>query len=307
MASGVLALQRTAGNAAVARAVLARRFDRAAYEKAMAERRRFTAFTWEEKSHRPTTGSGNFDALYEPKQGTLTITVKCKFIFVAGSESDWEDAEPEEGGPAWSKAEKKAWRQEFTRKVSAFWSDKFVFHCTRPWWEDLRAVVKVRFVAVRDKSDAHYVVRVRKIPEMDDRRSKVRRPKKHGKSSVAFLDSQDLVDYEGQVPAYHEAGHMLGLGDEYVKKKKPNEPVSHEKLVQAEYGHPVRRASDDRLMASGNRIIPEYGVTFLETLRHITGEPWSHKPKTPAPVLSDPVDGPLPTKQDPLAPRESVA
>jgi hypothetical protein len=304
--SAILQLQRTAGNAAVG-AVLARRFDRAAYEKSMEAKRYFMAWRYEELSHRPTTGGGNFDSLYEPKKGTLTITVKCKFSFDAGSESDWEDAEPEEGGPAWDPKAMQAWKDEFTRRVSAFWSDRFVFYCTRPWWEDLEARVKVNFVAVRDKNDAHYVVHVKKIPEMEDRRSKVRRPKKHGKRGVAFLDSEDLVNYEGQTPAYHEAGHMLGLGDEYPKKKKPNEPVTHGKLVQAEYGHPVRRARDERLMASGNRIDPEHGVTILEALELVTGEPWSHKRRTPAPVLSDPVDGPLPAKPDPLAPSTGLA
>lgn len=302
--AGILQLQRTAGNAAVARAVLARRFDRRAYEQSMADKAYFTAWTYEERSHRPSTGGGNFDAFYEPKKGTLTITVKCRFKFDAGKAEDFEDAEPEEGGPAWDPKAAAAWKAEFLRRVSAFWSDRFSFHCTRPWWEELQAVVKVRFVEARDLKDAHYVVHVRKVSEMQDRRSKVRRPKRHGKRGVAFLDSADLVNYEGQTPAYHESGHMLGLGDEYPKKDK--KPVSHEKLVQAEYGHGVPRARDERLMASGDQIRPEYGVTFLEALRFITGvEEWSHKAKPPAPVLSDPVDGPLPAKPDPLGPPPS--
>jgi hypothetical protein len=299
-AAGVLQLQRTVGNAAVARAVLARRFDRRAYERSMAEKAKFMAWRYETLAWRPSTGIGNFDALYEPKAGTLTITVKCKFWFHNGKPKDWEDAEEGET-PEWGPKEILKWKADFTRRVSAHWSDRFAFHCTRPWWEDLEAVVKVRFVEARSEKDAHYVVNVTKIPEMEDRRSRVRRPKRHGKRGVAFLDSEDLVNYEGQTPAYHEAGHMLGLGDEYPKKTK--KPVEHEKLVKAEHGHGVPRKRDERQMASGNELRPEHGVTFLETLRLVSGvQEWSHKAKPPAPVLSDPVDGPIPAKPDPLAP-----
>jgi len=54
----------------------------------------------------------------------------------------------------------------------------------------------------------------------------------------------------------------------------------------------------------GDLMMPEYGVTFLEALKAATGTPqWSHAAKPPAPVLSEPVDWPVPGTQNPLAPQ----
>ena len=143
----------------------------------------------------------------------------------------------------------------------------------------------------------------------DTRKSRVKRPsKKHGKPGQATLDSEDLEQYDGQTPAYHEGGHMLGLGDEYPGKKFKGKAPSHSKLVRAEFGKGVLRGKDDRIMSHGNKVEPEHGVTFLEALREVTQmKEWSVTPKTPAAVLSEPVDGPLPKQQDPLAPEDPEA
>jgi hypothetical protein len=306
-AEQLLQLQRSAGNAAVARAILARQFDFAAHRKAMEEREEFMKQEFLGPAWRPSTGLGIFDVRYEPKNGRLTITVNCKFWFKHGKPADFEDEE--EGDHTWQPAEILKWKADFMRKVSSRWSDKYTFHCTKPWWEDLRADVKVVFVETPVKQ-AHYELYVTKIPELQERKSRVRRPKKHGnrQRGSAYLDSHDNESFEGQTPSVHEAGHMLGLGDEYSHKKF-KEPPAHEKLVQAEFGHGVPRRKDGRVMASGDDIQPEHGVTFLEALRGVTWIPWSYtaKPPTPgppAPEFSEPVDGPLPKRQDPFAPEE---
>jgi hypothetical protein len=247
-ADRVLALQRSAGNAAVARALLARRFDRAAYERSMADKAKFMAWLWEGPSWHPSTGLGNFDILYEPKTGLLTVTVKCRFKFIDGKASDWEDLDIDPDEVKWDDAAKVKWKRDFTRRVSAFWSDHFTFHCTRDWWEDLHAVVKVKFVESSHKN-SHYDLNVTKIPDAAFRRSSVRRlkgPAKHGKS---YMNSEDLspavhTGEREQTPAYHEAGHMLGLGDEYHDKKHTG-PVAHDKLVRAEFGHGAPLADVD--------------------------------------------------------------
>jgi len=305
-AERLLQLQRGAGNAAVARAILARRFDRAAYERSMTEKERFMAWVYEGPSWRPSTGLGNFDILYEPKTGVLTVTVKCRFTFKDGKPEDFDD-EDEPKGWIWKPAETAKWKADFMRRVSAKWSGQFAFHCTRDWWEELQAAVQVRFVE-SDAKHSHYDLQVDKIPDADSRRSKVRRPKHHKRRAKAFLDSGDLDQEDkgnySQTVAFHEAGHMLGLGDEYSDSKNEDKPVAHEKLVQAELGHGVPRHNDGRLMSEGDLIGPEYGVTFLEALRVITDIPqWHYHAKPPAPVLSEPVDGPMPHKQDPLAPQ----
>jgi len=307
-AERLLQLQRGAGNAAVARAILARRFDRAAYERSMAEKAHFMAWIYEGPSWRPSTGRGNFDILYEPKTGALTVTVKCKFRFKDGKPEDFEDEE-EPKGWIWKQAEKDKWKADFMRRVSAKWSGNFTFHCTRDWWEELQAAVQVHFVE-SDAKHAHFDLQVTKIPETSTSQSKVRRPKHNKRKGKAFLDSGDLTQEDkgptgnfSQTVAYHEAGHMLGLGDEYSGSKHDDEPVAHEKLVQAEFGHGVPRHDDGRLMSEGDTIGPEYGVTFLEALRIITDIPqWHYNAKPPAPVLGEPVDGPMPVKQNPLAP-----
>jgi hypothetical protein len=299
-AERLLQLQRSAGNAAVARAIAARQFDRAAYERSMDEKAKFMAWRWSGPSWRPSTGIGNFDVLYEPKTGVLTVTVKSKFWFRDGKPEDW-DEEDEPRGWLWKPDEILKWKADFMRRVSAKWSGQFVFHCTRDWWEDLQAAVQVRFVESEEKN-AHYDLEVTKVPDAEDKRSKVRAPKHNKKKGKAFLDSNDLSQEEkgdySQTVAFHEAGHMLGLGDEYNRKKTP----AHEKLVQAEFGHGVPRHKDGRLMSDGDLIVPEYGVTFLEALRGITAmKEWSYNAKPPATVLSQPVDGAMPHKQDPLA------
>jgi hypothetical protein len=301
----LLQLQRSAGNAAVARAIVARQFDRHAYERSMAEKAKFMAWLWEGPSWRPSTGLGNFDILYEPKTGVLTVTVKCRFKFKDGKPEDFDD-EDEPKGWLWKPAETAKWKADFMRRVSAKWSGQFTFHCTRDWWEELQAAVQVRFVE-SDAKHSHYDLQVAKIPEVDSRRSRVRRPKHNKNKGRAFLDSSDLDQEDKgdhtQTVAFHEAGHMLGLGDEYSDSKNKDQPVAHEKLVQAEFGHGVPRHDDGRLMSEGDLIGPEYGVTFLEALRVITDMPqWNYNAKPPATVLSEPVDGPMPHKQDPVAP-----
>lgn len=276
-AEQLLQLQRSAGNAAVARAILARQAD--------ADREAFVNRLWLKEKFRPSTGGGKFDVLFDPAAGRLTIVVRCKFWFADGDPALWEDEE--EAGPdphLWGPSEIMQWKADFKRRVSNHWSGKHTFHCTRDGWEDLAATVRVRFIETEEE-DAYYVLNVSKIPELGDtRKSRVKRPsKKHGKPGQATLDSEDLVQYEGQTPAYHEAGHMLGLGDEYPGKKFKGKAPSHSKLVEAEFGKGVLRGKDNRIMSHGNEVAPEHGVTFLEGLRAATHmKEWSFTPKTAA-------------------------
>jgi hypothetical protein len=303
----LLQLQRTAGNAAVARALLARRFDQGAYDKAMTEREKFVAWVYESRSWRPSTHRGNFDVLYEPKSAQLTVTVKCKFWFADGKPADWEDEDAGPDAHLWGPAEILAWKAEFMRRVSAKWSGNFTFYCTRPWWEDLLAAVQVRFVE-SDEEDSHYVLTVKKVPDLASSHSSVF-PPKGKKPGRARLNSDDLVSSqktggESQTAVHHEAGHMLGLGDEYPgKASKLKGQVAHEKLVQAEFGHGIPRKRDGSIMSTGDDIKPWHGVTFLEALRGITGVEWSHSQRalTPGPPTAS-ASAVSPHQQDPLAP-----
>ena len=127
-AEHLLQLQRTAGNAAVARAILARQADPAAGRDA------FAAQLWTRMGWTPSTGRGKFDIVYDPAAGRLTIVVKCKFWFEDGDPALWEGEE--DAGPdshLWGPAEILQWKADFKRKVSNAWSGKHTFHCTPRW------------------------------------------------------------------------------------------------------------------------------------------------------------------------------
>ena len=165
----------------------------------------------------------------------------------------------------------------------------------------MQATTQVRFIET-DEAQAHYTLTIHKA---DNYTSHVNGPKRGQTQGTADLESSDLAQTENkhgqQVVAHHESGHMIGLGDEYPKKGKTK--TRHSKLVSAEFGHAVARHNDGRQMSDGDLMMPEYGVTFLEALKAATAMPqWSHAAKPPAPVLSEPVDGPMPAPQNPLAP-----
>src|SRR5262245_57231077 len=82
--SRLLQLQRSAGNAAVTRALLAR-------QPARDEKQYFMAWVYESHGWRPSTGLGKFDVSYDPKTGVFDVTVKCKFWFRDGKPEDFDD------------------------------------------------------------------------------------------------------------------------------------------------------------------------------------------------------------------------
>ncbi|WP_270023570.1 hypothetical protein [Solirubrobacter phytolaccae] len=296
------------GNAAVARAMLARNpatFTPQGYEEAMAKKAEFMDILYRRRDYRPSTGRGNFDVTYDAKGGRLVVTVRCHFNFLGGSESDYPDADPEE--LAWDPKASAEWKTKFMELVSAKWSNTFTFHCTKPWWEDLKANVQIRFV--EDSKDPHYDLNITKIPEDEERGSSVTAPKWWQDKGKTKFDSEDLRPHDKaagtQRPAVHEAGHMLGLADEYpIKKGKKAKTAAHDLLVRTEFGHGVARKRDGRVMSNGEDIEPEHGVTFIEALRVVTMmKEWSFDAKPPTPVPTELIDGPLPKpKQDPLAP-----
>lgn len=306
-AEQVLALQRSAGNAAVAR-VLARSdptvtpaapaSEREEYERSMLEKTLFRLVPHMKANQRPSTGGGNFDVLYWSLASEVQITVRCHFNFIPGNAADWPDASAEE--LVWEDDKAAKWKADFMKVVADKWSGHHTFFCTKKWWEDL--VAKVRIVFIESEDKPHYDLNVMKIPEGKSRGSSVTRPAKPGESGKAKFDSEDLRKHTKkagqQTPAMHEVGHMFGLGDEYPDKKDPKKAATHEKLVQAEFGHGVPRTRDGRIMSNGEDIQPEHGVTFLEALRDVTAmKEWSFDKVKPAPKPTPTpefIDGPLP-------------
>ncbi|GAA6616024.1 DUF4157 domain-containing protein [Scytonema sp. NUACC26] len=271
------------------------------YQDALKESGKFIAKTYASKNFQPTTGLGMFDAIYTPgSDRTLQIICKCKFNFVNGSVRDFPKAY--KGELTWNdRSEKDDWKTKFIQTASSTWSSgNHVFYCQKDWWENIIAKVSVKFTVV-DEGE-HFVLDVSKTQSRLDKSpvSKVKRPEKgvfFGYSAgSAKLDSRDLEQTRKsggtQIPAAHEAGHMLGLDDEYYDTQKPSEP-KHSNLVQSEFGHGVARGSDGRIMSGGMDIKPEHGVTFLEALKEATAMPeWSMSPKVPKPVPPFPINLP---------------
>lgn len=276
------------------------------YQDAKKELKAFKAKTHTAKNFQSTTRLGMFDATYKPAKGILEVVCKCQFNFINATAAEFPKAKPEE--LTWTdEKEKNQWKKNFLSTASSAWStENPIFYCQKDWWESLTAKVVTKFKAV--DADPHFVLNIKKIPKKEFVTSKVKRPKVKPDGTftpgVGTFDTEDLekVNKPGgkQVPAVHEAGHMLGLDDEYEtgSKKAP----SHSKLAKSEFGHGVARGADGRIMSGGSDIQPEHSVTFLAALKEATGmDEWTAamcpapKPIPPNPHTQGLGDYPLPS------------
>ena len=87
-----------------------------------------------------------------------------------------------------------------------------------------------------------------------------------------------------QLVSMHETGHLFGLGDEYVEEGNPEYArgmqTEHSALAQSMLGQKVAHGDNPQsIMAGGNEILPQHGVTFLEALRKVTNLSWEFQPK----------------------------
>ncbi|MGD9573089.1 MAG: OmpA family protein [Thermoleophilia bacterium] len=193
----LLALQRTTGNAAVARlmgapagGVLQRDPDPAvdvapplpvpAAGAIPADLAAFMSMSYIFKDVKPTTGGGLFDMAYEPTTGEMIVTVKVCFDFTNGNIFDpaWLAAI---GGLAevfrrgytwqdfiWTKDEETAWAANAIAEIQDIWSEKYVFFSQTPGWESLPPVNVKVVVAEAPKTGtgkAQWVVAVNKWPD----------------------------------------------------------------------------------------------------------------------------------------------
>ncbi len=89
-----------------------------------------------------------------------------------------------------------------------------------------------------------------------------------------------------QNTAAHEAGHMFGLGDEYVEESPPpghlprfqGDPAAHDADVRATMGEEMadelRVGPSASIMASGGEVRPGHYVYFLRALNSVTSRTW---------------------------------
>ena len=214
-AERVIALQRTAGNAATRR-LLRRLGDyiggphhvlpdwlMQGYHAARAAKDAYVAagkkgpITYDPAKRNTENYYGGFDVEYDPVAGELKVKLRGAVQFLAGMELKSGRAVAKEPSPAtraardainalpaadratqvakwrWSKdtgpdaGDETDFLTKFKTVVEAQWSEKHPFHCTRAWWEDLKADVKVE-VDVREQAKGatdHMKVLAYKVPK----------------------------------------------------------------------------------------------------------------------------------------------
>lgn len=120
-------------------------------------------------------------------------------------------------------------------------------------------------------------------PETNTMRPQPRRPaidlRQPGEFEPGMGPRAGAKAVEEQSILRHELGHLFGLGDEYVEPGKQGhqrgDPVLHGDLVKKELNKTiVHGGNPESIMATGNTIGAEHGVTFLAALRTVTQLSW---------------------------------
>lgn len=207
--------------------------------------------------HQPSTHFGQFDVRLEPPH--MTLTVKVRFIPMGGR---WDPEDLQVKLPAF--------QQEWLQTASGFWRPGlFTFWSQRPGWEDISVSVIPEFRIAEPGEKEHVLIEVTNTD------------KNHGREHHSKIDNQrhvaDFGTNDNQVRQHekgnrsttaHEAGHLLGLGEEYVDggAETTNIEASHSKLTQRQFGHKVHLGKTDSVMSSGGRLLPQHSVTMREAL-----------------------------------------
>jgi outer membrane protein OmpA-like peptidoglycan-associated protein len=169
----VLALQRSAGNEAVTRALsggraplgVSRDFfgsvfgdETADAQKALEEFRKQPCAPL--VNHKPSSGLGQFDVTADMAAGTMTVTLKVAYNFVDGNAASVPKGfRPEEF--KWKEDEKTTWKAQYQKDVSELWSAKFQAKSTEKHWESM--VVDITVSVVEDAAP-HFTLTVAKYP-----------------------------------------------------------------------------------------------------------------------------------------------
>jgi hypothetical protein len=181
----VLALQRGAGNAAIARTLAARRtlsrvIDDTAFDEAREARDAWIASGVRGPvDHAPSTGRGGFEVAYDPAAQQLVVELRGGVDFRDGMKlllGFYAVAQQPDNAPAaaaatainalpraqraaamapwvWDDGAKTRFLQELESSIEGAWSAKHRFHNSKEHWTDLGAAVDVR-VVVRDGAQA---------------------------------------------------------------------------------------------------------------------------------------------------------
>ena len=197
--ANVLALQRGAGNAAVARSlstrrVLSRVIDDRAYNEGREARDAWIAGGVRGPiDHAPSTGRGGFSAQYDPAAQELVIELHGGVEFKDGLDmwlGRFVVAQQPDSAPAaaaaqainalpvaerraamapwlWTAATKATFLAEFESSIENAWRSKHQFHCSKEFWTDLGSTVDVRVVVHEGEQGSDDHMKVTSYKESD--------------------------------------------------------------------------------------------------------------------------------------------
>jgi len=320
-----LPLQRDVGNRKVTTAVLQRAAQDSArpvpdptvdqdsaegYFAAQDAIRAFQQQLWTVRNYQLPTGWGNFDLTYCPVSQQVRVDIRYAVTFA-------DPADPS----VWADHLKAAARAEIERSIQQVWGRVVgTFWCQQPWWEHLRAELKVRIVeddatphcritvyqdgrnseayAVSQRNRANETEIHISVGDLADRQFRIdpqTRTAKDVTSELGFPpripEGADPEDYLTCPVVAHEFGHAgPGLPDVYRGREDDgwmrawhNQASfdDFQQLVQQEMGRKPERRNDRRVMSHGNVATLDDLLPFLLALQEATGLDWGER-KQPA-------------------------
>ena len=197
--ANVLALQRGAGNAAVARSLSARRVLSRVIDDRAYNAGREARDTWIAGGvrgpidHAPSTGRGGFSVKYDPAAQELVIELHGGVEFKDGLDiwlGRFVVAQQPDSAPAaaaaqainalpvaerraamapwlWTAAGKTTFLTEFESSIEEAWRSKHQFHCSKEFWTDLGSTVDVRVVVHEGGQDSGDHLKITSYKESD--------------------------------------------------------------------------------------------------------------------------------------------
>ncbi len=113
------------------------------------------------KSHKPSSGLGQFDAAFDPATGRLTVTLRVGFKFVNGKKGN-VPAGFRSSEFVWKSSEAAKWKKQYMTDVGTLWSDKHKFKSTKKGWRAVTVDTTVKVVEATAKP--HFIATVAKYP-----------------------------------------------------------------------------------------------------------------------------------------------
>jgi hypothetical protein len=279
-------------------------------EKNAAAREKLTHFmgsTFAQKNYVTANGYGAFDLAYDPKAGTVTVTIKLEFQFEDAPPSVYMKYLPmmptcdltKLPDCFWTDDKKEKFKNEMVANVDRVWSKQHKFKCTHsdsdltdeksPQWKDVAADASVVVKPV--DAGGHFKVKVTALPKADYLRAFVsgkdhhKDPAQKGKAGeVADKDFQ-ATTAEFSSSKNEQKTNPSSLGGKSTKQATTAHETGHMLGQDDQYstdslkpgdtndsGSKVSKvpADEERIMDGGEKVLEEHYSTILDALNAAT-------------------------------------